>query len=72
MILLNMLEKKIQKAKGKCVGIFFNEIPWAYKTTHKSYTKEKTFLLTYDTKCMIPVEIRCSNYRLSYNSPNKN
>ena len=23
MILLNMLEKKIQEAKGKCVGIFF-------------------------------------------------
>ncbi|GKV50344.1 hypothetical protein SLEP1_g57053 [Rubroshorea leprosula] len=62
--ILESLKKKIGSAKGT-----WTELPytlWVYRTMHKTPTGETSFNLTYDSKAVVPVEVKIPNYRMSY------
>lgn len=56
-VLLRGIRQRLDNIKGNYV----KELPhvlWAYKTTPHSSTREAPFPFTYDTKDIIPIEIR--------------
>ena len=51
------LKTKLEDLKGNWVE-YLPEVLWAYRTTHKSATRETPFALAFGTEAVAPVEVR--------------
>ena len=60
--LLKIIKTKLDDAKGAWPEKLPN-VPWTYRTTARTPTRETPFRLTYGTKAMIPVEVGVTSTR---------
>ena len=57
------LKKKLERLKG----VWVDKLPmvlWAHRTTPKEATGETSFSLVFETKAVIPAEVRLLSYRV--------
>ena len=57
------LKTKWEDLKGKLVE-YLPEVLWAYRTTHKSATRETLFALAFGTEAVAPVEVGLKSQRI--------
>ena len=60
--LLKIIKAKLDDAKGAWLEELSNVL-WAYRTTTKTLIGETPFKLTYNTKAVIPIEVRITSIR---------
>ncbi|XP_075074737.1 uncharacterized protein LOC142162299 [Nicotiana tabacum] len=70
-IILNILKKKLEDAKGLWPGLLL-EVLWAYRTTPKTSTSETPYSLVYRTDTVIPIEVGEPSLRYSNKSGTSN
>ena len=58
-----IMKTKLEDLKGKWVE-FLPEVLWAYRTTHKSATRETLFALAFGTEAVAPVEVGLKSPRI--------
>ena len=59
------LKTKLENLKGKWVE-YLPKALWAYRTTHKSTTRETPFALTFGTEAVAPVEVGLESPRVEF------
>ena len=57
------LKTKLEDLKGKWVE-YLPEVLWAYRTTHKSATRETPFALAFGMEAIAPVEVGLKSLRI--------
>ena len=65
------LKTKLEDLKGKWVE-YLPEVLWAYRTTHKSATRETPFAIAFGTKAVAPVEVELKSPRIELASVEHN
>ena len=65
------LKTKLEDLKGNWVE-YLPEVLWAYRTTHKSATRETPFALAFVTEEVAPVEVRIKSPRIEFASVEHN
>ena len=65
------LKIKLEDYKGKWVE-YLPEVLWAYRTTHKSTTRETPFTLAFGTEAVAPVEVRLESPRVRFVNAKRN
>ena len=65
------LKTKLENLKGKWVE-YLPEILWAYKTTHKSTTRETLFALAFGTETVDPVEVGLKSPNVKFSNAEHN
>nr|XP_023914203.1 uncharacterized protein LOC112025750 [Quercus suber] len=69
--LLKILKTQLEGAKG----IWPEKLPsilWAYRTTTRTSTGETPFRLMYESKAVIPAEVKLTSYRTDNHDESKN
>ena len=51
---------------------YLPEVLWAYRTTHKSTTRETPFTLAFGTEAVAPVEVRLESPRVRFVNAKRN
>lgn len=54
---------------GEKNGAWVDELPgvlWVYRTTHKTATRETSFVLAFDHEVVVPAEIKIGIHRIKY------
>ena len=59
------LKTKLENLKGKWVE-YLPEVLWAYRTTHKSTTRETPFPLAFGTEAIALVKVRIKSPRVEF------
>ena len=59
------LKTKLENLKGKWVE-YLLEVLWAYRTTHKSATRETPFALAFGTEAVAPVKVGLESPRVKF------
>ena len=65
------LKTKLEDLKGSWVE-YLPEVLWAYRTTHKSATRETPFALAFGTEAVAPVEVEIKSPRVELASEEHN
>ena len=59
------MKTKLENLKGKWVE-YLPEVVWAYRTTHKSVTRETPFTLAFGIEAVAPVEVGLKSPRVEF------
>ena len=65
------LKTKLEDLKGKWVE-YLPEVLWAYRTTHKSATRETLFTLAFGIEAVAPVEVGLESPRVKFANAERN
>ena len=65
------LKTKLEDHKRKWVE-YLPEVLWAYRTTHKSATRETLFALAFGTKAVAPVEVEHESPKVRFANAERN